>query len=60
MLALPLAHKSIQIFKQLIRTQRNRGVDDVITAEFAAFDRRLHDGHVAEAISELMQRRSRL
>lgn len=57
MLKKPMAHKSIQVFKRLIRTQRFRDVDSVITAEFNVFDERLRDGDVMTAIGELLRSR---
>lgn len=57
MLKKPLAHKSIQVFKKLIRTQRFRDVDSIITNEFKVFDDRIADGDVMFAIGELLKSR---
>lgn len=57
MLEKPLAHKSIQVFKKLIRTQRFRDVDSIISQEFKVFDERIDDGDVMFAIGELLKSR---
>lgn len=55
MLSKPLAAKSVVIFKALMQGQRRDRVDDIIAAEFAEFDRRIADGDVVTAITQLLQ-----
>lgn len=55
MLSKPLAAKSVLVFKALMQGQRRDRVDDVIAAEFAEFDRRIADGDVVFAITQLLQ-----
>uniref|UniRef100_I2CR30 Enyol-CoA hydratase n=1 Tax=Nannochloropsis gaditana (strain CCMP526) TaxID=1093141 RepID=I2CR30_NANGC len=57
MLAKPLVQKSVVAFKALMKSQRLREVDDVIKAEFRAFDDRIAEGDVAFAIGQLLQSR---
>jgi len=57
MLAKPLVQKSVVAFKKLMKSQRLREVDDVIKAEFRAFDDRIAEGDVAFAIGQLLQSR---